>query len=626
MLEVHEKRSISSTQLFDMNPIPKDSMLQLRIGLTQSNLDRGYDYLIDVADPSSKNYSKHWTVDQVVARFAPNRESVDLTMEWLTETGITDVRQSSNKGWILLNAPVFQIENLLNTKFHEYSSADGVVRIGCEEYSLPQHLRQHVDYIFPGVKLSPPIKRSGTRKRACFGRKSPSNVAIVLNTSSSTEHCGTSITPPCWRALYDIPEQGNVSIPDYTMGVFEYGDTYAQEDLDEYFAAYAPYVPTGTHPKLVSVDGAQAPVPTSSDENDGESDLDFSVVYSLLGAINVTLFQTADTNATLLDSLLDAIEGPYCAEQELEAGFHCGVASLPSVLSISYDTPELFDETFLSQKRACNEFMKLGLQGHTIIVSSGDYGVASNPSFGSSGPCPNGCIPQGLNNTGEHSFHGTIFSPSFPTNCPYVLSVGGTQLSPGQTVKDPETVMNTDRFIIDNCSSPFFFASGGGFANYFPRPPYQNAAVSTYLTKYAPSHPYYYSNYIDVQDRTTTIGHNGGVYNRGGRGIPDVSANGAHMLGYFGELNEADGTSISAPIWASIVALINAERTAHGKSNVGFIQPTLYQNPQMFHDITTGGNPGCNSTGFPASVGWDPSTGLGTPNYPAMLELFLGLP
>lgn len=56
------------------------------------------------------------------------------------------------------------------------------------------------------------------------------------------------------------------------------------------------------------------------------------------------------------------------------------------------------------------------------------------------------------------------------------------------------------------------------------------------------------------------------------------------------------------------------------------MNPTLYKNPQVFNDITNGTNPGCLTQGFSAVPGWDPLTGLGTPNFGKLLELYLGLP
>ena len=79
--------------------------------------------------------------------------------------------------------------------------------------------------------------------------------------------------------------------------------------------------------------------------------------------------------------------------------------------------------------------------------------------------------------------------------------------------------------------------------------------------------------------------------------------------------------------WSSDLPLqINEERLAAGKKTVGFVNPTLYANPSALHDITTGSNPGCNTQGFKVTQGWDPVTGLGTPNYPALLKVFMALP
>jgi tripeptidyl-peptidase-1 len=73
-------------------------------------------------------------------------------------------------------------------------------------------------------------------------------------------------------------------------------------------------------------------------------------------------------------------------------------------------------------------------------------------------------------------------------------------------------------------------------------------------------------------------------------------------------------------------SLINENRAQAGKGPVGFLNPTLYANPTVLNDITQGGNKGCGTAGFTSVPGWDPVTGLGTPNYPKMNNLFLSLP
>jgi tripeptidyl-peptidase-1 len=64
--------------------------------------------------------------------------------------------------------------------------------------------------------------------------------------------------------------------------------------------------------------------------------------------------------------------------------------------------------------------MKLGLQGHSILVAAGDYGVASFP--GSNGN-EFGC----LSGNGQN---GTIYNPDYPSGCPYITTVGATRLYP----------------------------------------------------------------------------------------------------------------------------------------------------------------------------------------------------
>ena len=141
--------------------------------------------------------------------------------------------------------------------------------------------------------------------------------------------------------------------------------------------------------------------------------------------------------------------------------------------------------------------------------------------------------------------------------------------------------------------------SSGGFSNYFGIPSYQASAVSSFLT---------------------TLGStNSGKFNASGRGFPDVAAIGVDLeIIVGGQLGGVDGTSCSSPVFASVISLINDQLVAKGKSPLGFLNPFLYANPGAFKDITSGSNPGCNTNGFKAVKGWDPVTGLGTPNFAAL--------
>jgi tripeptidyl-peptidase I len=105
----------------------------------------------------------------------------------------------------------------------------------------------------------------------------------------------------------------------------------------------------------------------------------------------------------------------------------------------------------------------------------------------------------------------------------------------------------------------------------------------------------------------------------------DVNADGVnYIVAVNGQSSLAFGASASCPTFASLVNMINARRLNAKKS--GFLNPTPYANPLVLNDVTIGSNQGCGTKGFTAVPGWDWATGLGTPSFPAMLELFMGLP
>ncbi|KIP08461.1 hypothetical protein PHLGIDRAFT_508562 [Phlebiopsis gigantea 11061_1 CR5-6] len=227
----------------------------------------------------------------------------------------------------------------------------------------------------------------------------------------------------------------------------------------------------------------------------------------------------------------------------------------PQVLTTSYGQNENTVSSSLANS-LCNAYMQLGARGTSILFSSGDGGVA-----------------------GSQTTRCTTFLPTFPSGCPFMTSVGAT-------TGVPET------------SATF---SSGGFSNIFKQPTYQSAAVSAYLTKLGNT--------------------NAGKFTPTGRAFPDIAAQGENVeIVNAGETGLVAGTSCSSPIFASIIALINDRLAAAGKAPLGFLNPFLYgAAASTFTDITTGNNPGCNTNGFPAEAGWDPVTGLGTPNFAKLL-------
>jgi kumamolisin len=231
----------------------------------------------------------------------------------------------------------------------------------------------------------------------------------------------------------------------------------------------------------------------------------------------------------------------------------------PSVISISWGGPE--DSWSAQSQSAMNSALQdAATLGVTVTVASGDNGSTDG--------------------AGDGKLH-----VDFPASSPYALACGGTTLQGSGTAISSETVWN------ETASNEG--ATGGGVSNAFALPSYQASAG------------------VPKQPQT----------NFAGRGVPDVAGNADPVTGYQVRVDGQDtvvgGTSAVAPLWAALVALLNQQLG----SAVGFLNPKLYSAAQSsFHDITTGNNDDSNLGYYRAQAGWDPCTGLGTPNGAALLQ------
>lgn len=311
---VHERRHAPHPRL--TTRVAPDAVLPMRVGLRQDAeaLRSAEAWLMEVSHPASPRYGQHWTADEVTARFRPASETVDVVSEWLVAEGIAPARiaHSDNGAWLAFDATAAEAEALLHTEYYHDGGEDeddGAAMVGCNQYHLPKHIQEHVDYVTPGLKgtmmdLRRHRRRSGAGgEAAAAGRKrglksntkgrlggkmkpkdpKPVKVssALAASNTSSLANCDEVITPACIRALYhfDAPSPNATVSSNNSLGIFEEGDFYAQEDFDSFFATYTPYIPNGTAPTLDSVDGGVAPVPV--EDAGGESNLDFELAYPM---------------------------------------------------------------------------------------------------------------------------------------------------------------------------------------------------------------------------------------------------------------------------------------------------------------------------------------------------------
>lgn len=373
----------------------------------------------------------------------------------------------------------------------------------------------------------------------------------------------TDFCPTALARIYDFPV--NLDGSGQKIGIVEIGGGYTDEDLATYFAQAGLTRP----PRYVTrpvIGGATNTPADAEDEPDVEVLLDMEVAGTVAPGAELCMYFVNDGSEKQI--LLG-----------VSAAIHDAAADL-SVLSLSFGGAEYDPATMGSGQGSAatsqwqdniNDLLQsAGHLGITVCVASGDQA-----SFG---------VP-----TDSPYFDGNAHV-SFPASSPYALACGGTHIVSPDLGRPIEEVWHPALGV----------GTGGGISRYFPLPDYQRGIVTQKAVSPA-----------------------GGP----GRGIPDVCADAANESGYRVLCDGAwypdatadpqrppiGGTSASTPLWAALIALINQAL----QTRVGFINPVLYKigSPSAaFFDVTQG-----NNGDYQATTGWDPCTGLGSPNGAALL-------
>lgn len=544
---------------------------------------------MDISTPGSKNYGKHMKRDELKAMLRPEAKATDSIVSWLEASGINGDDIEDDGEWINFVATVSQAEKMMDTKFNVYRSEirKNIQKVRTLQYSIPTELHEYINMIQPTTRFAQiRPERSQVLDKEVLGHKSLVAAANVSNA------CNSSITTQCLKDLYKI--EGYTPKANKTfLGVSGFLEEYARyDDLASFVDEYAPFA-KGKSFSFGAINGSTLPQDTSDDSV--EANLDIQYTVPLVYPLDVTYYYTSGRGPLVPD--LDQPDASASSNEPYLEYFTELLkkpdSELPTTLTTSYGEDEQSVPASYA-KSVCDLIGQLGARGVSVLFSSGDTGPGS------------ACQTNDGKNT-------TRFLPIFPAACPYVTSVGGTyQVEPERAVS----------------------FSSGGFSDLWERPSWQDEAVTKYLGILG-----------DQWD---------GLYNPNGRGFPDVAAQGYRFHVIDGGLEiTVGGTSASAPTFASVVALLNSARVEAGQAPLGWLNPWLYSTGvSALTDIVDGGSRGCTGrdtySGLPApyvagaswyvfflsfmkyiteiisrnaTEGWDPVTGLGTPDFSGLLKL-----
>lgn len=270
--------------------------------------------------------------------------------------------------------------------------------------------------------------------------------------------------------------------------------------------------------------------------------------------------------------------------------------------SWGYDYPDSFPsldafQTIIDEIEKPLE--KLAKMNVTIVVGPGDNGASGTRA-------EEGCVSRA---------QGGLFQ-TWPGMSPWVVSVGGTDMQVIEKGGSPQEVVMYG--LVDGTTT------AGGFSakEYgYTTPEWQKAAVQAYLDRTGPGVFKAFPNKKDTP-----------AFNPTGRAFPDIAAfgSGQMLVGEDGEVEGPQtGTSLSAPIIASLFTLANQKLIEQGYEKIGYANPMIYwmgENcPEAFTDVVYGNNTASEDDtvcayGYPATPGWDAVSGWGTINFEPFVD------
>jgi kumamolisin len=517
-LPVHQPGRVIHAR--DVGAADPDERIDLVISLKLRDRDRLDGLLKAQSDPASGQYHQYLSPIQFGEAFGPTESDYERVATWAESYNLSISRRSPSRTTLSLNGRIADVARAFGTEFRRYEDTRGEFRAPAKSLSN----LAFIEDVFYGVsglddaghwqshKVDPPPAMPNAQPN---GSRDPVDLQTMYQANL-------------------VPEKGEGQ----TIAIL--GTGYAprpDQDVKRYVTKFA--LPTNVDQQytLVFLGGPNRDSDALANNEYGENVLDIDMVLALAPKASVIHVHTATNSPGLFnDGIVYIVNNLPHAHQ----------------VSVSYGTCEKVAVLEIVTMNAL--FQQAKAQGQTWFFASGDNGT-------------DGCRDGKANK---------VLNADWPSTSPYVIGVGGTQITMGQEVT--------------------WGGSGGGQSEAVDKPAYQ----------------------IGVGDPR--------YQNDGVRQTPDVAALSAapYVTVVFGTSTSASGgTSAAAPMWAAIWSLLNQRLAANGKGPATDAHERLYQLGKAastaFHDITKGTNSDGTTPGYPAIVGYDMATGWGTPNTQQLL-------
>jgi hypothetical protein len=566
--------------------VPVSQRMTLTLALRSRNRAGLERFVRDVSTPQSGAFHQFITPAQFALAFGADPAELRAVERFAQQNGLRVAQVRSGGLFVTLTGSASQVARAFHVKLSQFRSSSGQAFFAnTGNYSLP-------NAIAPGVASVTGLDNAPTLHNHVAGTRALKKTGPHANSCPATQ--GTlGLTPTQLATAYQFPSDENGS--GRSLALVEF-DGYSASDISVYTGCFATGVNVGNavHTRLVDLSSALAPGSGAI-----EDELDIEIALGMApGLSRVDVYEAPNTNQGLID-MMAAI-----ANDDSDGSISDSWGSCESDAGFSVAQAEEMS------------FLQMAAQGQDVFVAAGDNGAYD-------------C----LNDLGSSPyFHGQTVATDDPASDPYVVAVGGTNLS-----QNASTSAYIGESVWNNAtgSSPQLAGGGGGISTFWAAPTWQSSSKASQSNSNI-SNP---ASARLVPDVTADADPQTGYAE-----YCTVGSTCAQISGWF----DVGGTSASSPLWAALSAL--AEQKVGAR--IGLITPALYalygadtgashavatgialggttyydyasqvngataSGAIVFHDVATGDNTFPSSQGFQpgfsAGTGYDAASGLGS--------------